>query len=499
MKNGYMMMSFCKSISALNAGKFKLRIINDNIPIIPPDQLSSLTLAANFGVLDTDDIYLPNKKHMLARHIIGRKESSSGELVVSLHFQFNVASVGLNVQILDEDQVIYEVKGKGIVTIPYLSLWKETSQKENSDDKQSLSQTIRHKYILQVFADEIDMINHVLIPYNSTYTGPELVNLINKYRKTPVAQPVADKKKKAAGAEKVVASTPIPESTVDSADIPGWKLRIVYPENGNLTIVRDTEKEDKFKAIKAGWEAENPGRIQKAKETRDEYIKNISSMKQISQETEKAVGNRSSSATNRGSGTRSSIAVLKPTPDEETKPLDVAITSQSVRAILEKEPLEYMTAKRRSELWNALVQIHSTETTSAISNEWKSADETDEIPKGSVIVTEDILEGRRKQRQQLQENFKKYQQQVQGERQEDKQARGQWQLAQGDKITGKMNEWKSYKIADNQKRAAYRQSVIKKMEADEALIQALNAENKPEEKEKAGSAGKSKDKKKGKK
>lgn len=39
-----------------------------------------------------------------------------------------------------------------------------------------------------------------------------------------------------------------------------------------LAILRDTQKEDKEKAIKKSWEDKEPGRAEKAKKTRTKYF-----------------------------------------------------------------------------------------------------------------------------------------------------------------------------------------------------------------------------------
>lgn len=39
-----------------------------------------------------------------------------------------------------------------------------------------------------------------------------------------------------------------------------------------LAIIKDTDKEDKEKALKAQWEAEEPGRAEKAKLSRQKFV-----------------------------------------------------------------------------------------------------------------------------------------------------------------------------------------------------------------------------------
>ncbi|KAI8853937.1 hypothetical protein BC829DRAFT_439713 [Chytridium lagenaria] len=54
-----------------------------------------------------------------------------------------------------------------------------------------------------------------------------------------------------------------------------WRLRLISPDSASLIVSRDTEKEDRYKAIKDSWEASHPGRAAKAREARDSYLKQV--------------------------------------------------------------------------------------------------------------------------------------------------------------------------------------------------------------------------------
>ncbi|KAJ3104288.1 hypothetical protein HDU97_009364 [Phlyctochytrium planicorne] len=64
---------------------------------------------------------------------------------------------------------------------------------------------------------------------------------------------------------------------VAQADPHTWKLRLISPDSASLLVSRDTEKEDRHKAIKDSWEASHPGRAAKAREAREAYIKQMES------------------------------------------------------------------------------------------------------------------------------------------------------------------------------------------------------------------------------
>jgi hypothetical protein len=52
-----------------------------------------------------------------------------------------------------------------------------------------------------------------------------------------------------------------------------WKLKLLSHEVGTLLLVKDTEKEDRYKAIKLSWETSQAGRASKAKEARENFLK----------------------------------------------------------------------------------------------------------------------------------------------------------------------------------------------------------------------------------
>lgn len=55
----------------------------------------------------------------------------------------------------------------------------------------------------------------------------------------------------------------------ESADIT-WLVKIYSSET--LALIKDTDKEDREKALKASWEADEPGRAEKAKLSRQKFL-----------------------------------------------------------------------------------------------------------------------------------------------------------------------------------------------------------------------------------
>ena len=56
---------------------------------------------------------------------------------------------------------------------------------------------------------------------------------------------------------------------------PSWKIRFISTDTASLIVLKDTEKEDRYKALKETWEQSQPGRASKARDARDNFIKQV--------------------------------------------------------------------------------------------------------------------------------------------------------------------------------------------------------------------------------
>jgi hypothetical protein len=56
----------------------------------------------------------------------------------------------------------------------------------------------------------------------------------------------------------------------DETDGVGWCLKFYTSET--LALIKDTDKEDREKALKASWETQDPGRAEKASKSRQRYL-----------------------------------------------------------------------------------------------------------------------------------------------------------------------------------------------------------------------------------
>lgn len=63
--------------------------------------------------------------------------------------------------------------------------------------------------------------------------------------------------------------------SLPNAAEPTWKLRIISSDSSSMVVMKDTEKEDRFRSIKESWESSQPGRSMRANEVRDAYLRSV--------------------------------------------------------------------------------------------------------------------------------------------------------------------------------------------------------------------------------
>lgn len=181
----------------------------------------------------------------------------------SLHVSF-LPNVIISLQLFDNDIEIASARGKGCATIRsvFMHLYDEPKIAELKKGAPTAvvvpapsSNITKHKYVLQAKIETSI----------EKFTAP---NDFRPYSNARASKPSSAKGKKKAAATNGNFGTPSQEDS-------RWKLRIVSPEPASFIVTKDTEKEDLFKSIKEGWEANAPGRIQSARELRDTYTKMV--------------------------------------------------------------------------------------------------------------------------------------------------------------------------------------------------------------------------------
>jgi len=63
---------------------------------------------------------------------------------------------------------------------------------------------------------------------------------------------------------------PEAKTTNDQTEGISWVMKLFTSET--IAVIKDTDKEDREKALKASWEAAEPGRAEKAAKSRARYL-----------------------------------------------------------------------------------------------------------------------------------------------------------------------------------------------------------------------------------
>lgn len=219
------------------------------------------------NINDSGESYVPNKHNILFRFAIRSKDGPLNNLAIQT--TFSLPNVWIRLQFFDNDMEVYTSVGKGVACIYSAILYQAEEPKK--DDKKVQAQAVqsttsttpKHKYVLQASIEpsELEKLTNATERPNSR--GGKNLSSAGK------------KKPKSAGTgtqqypnNQQGAAAPV------NADLDfTWKLRLVSSDGTNVVVSKDTEKEDRYKAIKESWEAAVPGRMNRARENRDNFLK----------------------------------------------------------------------------------------------------------------------------------------------------------------------------------------------------------------------------------
>ncbi|KAI8609212.1 LD-carboxypeptidase-domain-containing protein [Chytriomyces sp. MP71] len=303
-KNGYTLLADCKTQVARPSAKWKLRLVSEPSPIFPADKPIP-DLSVKPIVQDFEDTYVQNKHNILFRFVLRVKDAP--ENYASLQLTFSVPNAELKMQVFDNDVEIASGFGKGIVTLHAVNLLqvaedaapmqpaavsaakgekkekdKEKEEKERLAKEAAMSTVekppiAKHRYVLQATVYQLENMkpNSTGLSAPNTADAKGASTRSNSKSVTP-ASATTKSKKKSAGASSPAPGTVVidpvaPSSAVDLA----WKLRIISTDTASLIVVKDTEKEDRYKMIKDSWEASQQGRAARAREAREAYLKQV--------------------------------------------------------------------------------------------------------------------------------------------------------------------------------------------------------------------------------
>ncbi|KAJ3127400.1 hypothetical protein HK098_006389 [Nowakowskiella sp. JEL0407] len=511
--------------------------VNTTTAVVAPPQTYDMIITKSL-VFEFEDFYIPNKYNILFRYQIKVKETNDNCISTQLLFSF--PTVLLKLTVFDNNVEIFSVKGRGVVSIYALNLGysevsepstggKETGNntlKSGKPDKeavkslttlipkeQSQSQP-RHKYILQATIEHSEFevaknkpssalsnpnaqLQQQLQSSQSETTRPQSrgaskpTNSAKKKKPGPQSAGSANEK---SGQEKLSSADKYKESTSgsgvsggqsfqdDKNNEPMWRLKVFATDQGNLQITKDTEKEDRYKAIKDSWEVAQPGRASKAREVRENYNKQVEvgiikpvllptpNGKEakpwmiLKNETEKTP------LPNDTKNLRNSFKV-----DPELGDFAEIIESSlgNINELNMSEQPSQQTQSIESLNQNALPQLPALST--SMPSPQKEIPAFQPAPLLARILKPDEQIFRKQLRDKIHAEYAQFHTSVINSRTEDKEYRSNYRQLLQEKNETKIRESEKYRDEDLARRESYRVKVLKEIEENNAKIAAMEA------------------------
>ncbi|KAI9208034.1 uncharacterized protein BJ171DRAFT_636543, partial [Polychytrium aggregatum] len=431
-KSGYTLLADCRTPVARPAGKWKLRLVFEPNTLFSPEK--PLEIFTKPSIQDFDDIYVPNKHNILFRFVVKVKDCP--ENCVSMQLTFAFPLVWIKLQIFENDVEIQSSKGRGITTVYAINMVQgppdSASKESKSAPGSASSQSKKPKYIVQGSVEQMEFTKFVSVA--STVPGDA-----NRPPSRGAKVASAKKKKSTTPASATAATTTVVEDKPQTNE-PAWKLRLITADPGSLVVVKDTEKEDRYKAIKDSWEAAQPGRAAKAREARESYLKSTETLSRGM-----SVFKSNKSTTTKSTPTGRPLTIQSFTEETADESIGTAGTLGVGRLITAESG------------WTGLSTLPATATP-------------------VHVLTPEDLEQREQARQQKWSAFEKIHDEVRRQRAEGKEYRARWKQLQIDKVDEKQKEVDYYRDLDVKRRDSYRQRIIKEMEDAMARKLALEAQ-----------------------
>lgn len=227
-------------------------------------------------VQDFNEPYIPNKHNVLFRSVLKVKDAPIDNL--SIQTTFTQSNVWLQLTLYDNDIEVFTQKGKGTVTLNGALLYlaeEPIPVKLSKDDKKSVAPVVapvtlpKHKYILEAYIlpSEVDKLSAAANTRPAS-RGKLLTSAGKKKSKVSSA---------GTGPNQVLVSIPLVPSPVAPDAEFSWHLRLISTDSASIILTKDTEKDDRYRAIKENWETSSPGRMARAREQREQFVKQLDS------------------------------------------------------------------------------------------------------------------------------------------------------------------------------------------------------------------------------
>ncbi|KAI8803173.1 hypothetical protein BJ742DRAFT_909069 [Cladochytrium replicatum] len=454
-KSGYVFIADCKTLMARGPGKWKLRLIaepNRSFSVAQtPTTSIPFEISPTKSVLhDFEDTYFPNKHNILFRSRKGKNAASSVKL-----------------QILDNNIELVSSKGKAVSTIHAFTIKSSSEPPPVSPDPKSPIPPM-HKYIVQGSVDQFELSKMTA----SVVNNPEQIRPAST-RGTNKQVSSARKKKSTTSA----GTTPSAAQTVSTIQVSGagglqqdertgneptWKLRIVSNDTSGITVFKDTEKEDRHKAIKDSWEQAQPGRALRARDLREAYAKSAESgsVRPITIPGPSGQMCKAWTIINNGRQDAQNGAVDREAPEESSPVAKVsefifsAISEEQMQkamindsATLQLQPLLYEPVRG---------QIPAPEPSSITA--------LFPVDSSPMVLTEQAISERQAEDDGVIAKFDIAYEQLKSKRAHNKEGRQNGRTNLLERVEDKLREVEKYKEEDMSRREAYRQRIIREIE-----------------------------------
>jgi hypothetical protein len=245
---------------------------------------------------------------------------------------------------------------------------------------------------------------------------------------------------------------------------PCWKLRLISTDTTSLIVTKDTEKEDRYKALKDSWEQQQPGRASKAREARDAYTKQVE--QGVIRPTSFTIHATKDSCKpwsilnhNNSSAVSTPAVAIKATaapPNETLSPLSQASIS-SKRSSSYLSPLEKKEDKDEESLPEEPIAGSQSTVHQGVIVNWPPST-------GPRILTKEEIAERDEQRGKTYSQSISYQEKIRQDRVKDKEKRIAVRQHQVAVVDEKLKETELYKSEDVARREAYKLFVLKQIE-----------------------------------
>jgi len=280
----------------LPGGKYRLRMIGDSSDLlIPVRDIASSGVESN----EIKEYYTPERHNIIFRYSVNVSMDTSATVQVST----SKSDVNFRVEIFDGEDLLFRKEGIGHIVVPCVTFYSDedsaakgrrTPQKTRRSigaksgtkspgrtkasplvqETDPIARKKHHRYIVQAtvlrntwnnnespWQSILDQISPKEADAGSiTEEKPSTPN-----RRRGAKEEKSDPKKAAKPGQKA------PSPAFDESK-PYWTLRVCADAGEDVTLRRDTQREDEIKSIKAAWEELQPGRAAKAKALREKYL-----------------------------------------------------------------------------------------------------------------------------------------------------------------------------------------------------------------------------------